>query len=160
MSTREEQCGDDVRRALRDQGWVHLRVRGASMRPTILSGELIRVVPASGVARGDVLTFLLDDAVVTHRVIRVTVAELVCRGDNRPFADPPVTLSRHRSCREVVGRGPLAGGRRALAAVDARRAVTVAHMRARRLLQESGLLVRTSAWPACACHGGDRRRQA
>ena len=143
MFTPEDPRGDDVRRALHQQGWVHLRVRGASMRPTFLSGELIRVVPVTSVARGDVLTFVLDDAVVTHRVMRVTAAEIVCRGDNRYVADPPVApeavIGR---VVEVVGRGPLSGGRRALAVVDARRALRAARMRVRRLLQESGLLVR------------------
>jgi len=113
------------------------------MRPTIVSGDLVRIVPITSVARGDVLTFVLDDAVVTHRVIAVTAAEIVCRGDNRQLADAPVS---HEAvigkAVEVVGRGPLAGGPRALALVDTRRAVAGARMRAGRVLQESRLLLR------------------
>lgn len=143
MSTPEEPRAEELRRALREQGRAHLQVRGGSMRPTILSGELIRIVPTSGVARGDVVTFLLDDAVVTHRVVAVAGAQIVCRGDDRSFADPPVSpeaiLGR---AVEVVGRRSLAGGWRALALVNARRAVLGAPMKVRRLLEESGLLLR------------------
>ena len=95
-------------------------------------------MPITRVARGDVLTFLLDDTVVTHRVLSVARGVIVCRGDNRAFADPPVTREAiiGRAV-EVVGRGPLAGGSRALTSVNARRAVTGACMRAKRLLEES-----------------------
>jgi len=113
------------------------------MQPTILSGELLRIVPTTSIARGDVLTFVLDDAVVTHRVIAVTADKIVCRGDGRYLADQPVSREAiiGRAV-EVVGRKSLGGGLRALALVDARRAAAGARMRARRLLEESCLLLR------------------
>ena len=84
------------------------------MRPTIVSGELIRIVPISSVARGDVITFVLDDAVVTHRVMAVTAAEIVCRGDNRQLADRPCRARPSSAGRG--GRRPRAAGRGAAGA--------------------------------------------
>lgn len=143
MCAAEAAPGDDLRRVLREQGWAHLRVRGISMVPTIRSGDMIRIVPTASVGRGDVVTFLLDDAVVTHRVVALAATQIVCRGDHSVFTDRPVSqeaiLGR---AVEVVGRGPLAGGRRALIVVNARRTVLGAPAKWRRLLEESGLFVR------------------
>ena len=161
MSTPQEPRPEELRGALHEQGWAHLRVRGVSMRPTILSGELIRIVPTTDVARGDVITFLLDDAVVTHRVVAVTGGRIVCRGDSRPFADPPVTREAiiGRAV-EVVGRRALAGGPRALALVDARRALAGGRMRAGRLLEEVRPPSSSGVRPAAIAYGTDRRGYA
>ena len=147
MSAPERPQAAELRRALREQGWAHLRVSGTSMRPAILPGEMIRIVPAAGVTRGDVVTFVREEVIVTHRVVAVTGDGIVCRGDDRYLADPPVVhAALIGRAVEVVGRRPLGGGRRALAVVDARRAAAHAGLMSRRLLQESGLLL------GQACH--------
>ena len=112
--------------------------------PPSSPGRTNRIVPAGGVARGDVVTFLLDDAVVTHRVVAAAATQVPsCRGDHSVFTDRPVApeaiLGR---AVEVVGRGPLAGGPRALMLVNARRTVLGAPVKGRRLLEESALLLR------------------
>ena len=92
------------------------------MAPTLAPGDLVRVEPTRAPARGDVVTFSLGGDVVTHRVVKVTRDSIVCRGDNRRAADPPVPLAALIGrVVEVTGKGPLRGGRGGLWSASARR---------------------------------------
>jgi len=77
----------------RVKGLTHCFVyAGPSMRPTFRDGHLLYVRPtAQDITAGDVIVF--DDPVkghVVHRVVSVTSAGFITRGDNNPCDDPHV----------------------------------------------------------------------
>jgi signal peptidase I len=70
--------------------------RGASMEPTLKSGDLIlwrRHEPSRPVRVGDVVGYFVRSRLVSHRVVLLDDEHevLVTRGDGNLFADPPVT---------------------------------------------------------------------
>ncbi len=81
-----------------------VRVRGTSMLPTLVEGQIVFVDFAPGrLARGDVLLFRLDDLLIVHRLVgevwrRDGRHYYRARGDGRIHLDPPVVPER------VVGR--------------------------------------------------------
>ena len=100
---------DGFRAALARRGQAFGAVRGDSMTPTLLDGDVVRVVPVAGVRRGQVLAF--EDAhgkVVTHRAVRVDERAVTCRGDNRDRCDAAVPRAAVIGrVVEVVGGAPL-----------------------------------------------------
>ncbi len=76
---------------LNDKGQpVKIPLRGGSMRPWILSGDVICVEPLKQTPRpGMVVMVLFKDYLLVHRVIRVSRTGWVCtRGDASLRADP------------------------------------------------------------------------
>lgn len=69
-------------------------VTSGSMEPSVPMGALVLVAPepAGDVGVGDVITFVLPDRVVTHRVVAIEPSDsgpvFVTRGDANPAPDP------------------------------------------------------------------------
>ena len=79
----EPQSGAALRAALGRRGFAYSRIVGTSMLPTLSSGDIVLIRPCERPRLGDVVTFVLDGRLVTHRLIQADAAGLVCRGDNR-----------------------------------------------------------------------------
>ena len=60
------------------------------MRPGLRSGDVVLLKPCGDPRPGDIVTFVLGERLVTHRVVSVDGSTITCRGDNRRGADPPV----------------------------------------------------------------------
>jgi len=94
---------------------------GLSMRPTLRGGHLLYVRPtARDIIAGDVVVFTHPDGgYVVHRIVSITEAGLVTRGDgnlrNDPLPVPPERVIGRVELVEDQGQfKPLSGGRRGL----------------------------------------------
>lgn len=60
-----------------------------SMKPTLYSGDVVVVkkIKANDLKRGDIITFVKDSQVVTHRIVNKIEAGLVTKGDNNSIED-------------------------------------------------------------------------
>lgn len=88
-------------------GWIGLlEVQGGSMQPTISNGSLLITSPrpAGEVRPGDVVSIVGTDHLrVTHRVVDVTAAGIVTRGDaNRVSDGAPYTGNQVDHVRAVI----------------------------------------------------------
>ena len=93
---------------LRSFGRVRIRVRGSSMLPCVLPGDILAVQRQQlhDVAPGDIVLFTHENRLFAHRVVeRITpgaltrgAACLVTCGDSVPENDPPVFA------RQLLGR--------------------------------------------------------
>ncbi|WP_044117977.1 signal peptidase I [Alkaliflexus imshenetskii] len=72
-------------------------VRGMSMFPFLLKGDIIKVSPANfhSLNPGDVVVYCIDGKLVAHRLIKRDLAKGVCitRGDGNSRADSPIQES-------------------------------------------------------------------
>jgi signal peptidase len=92
---------------------VRVRVAGSSMVPALWPGDelLVRALPLAEPSRGDLLLFVRDGRLCTHRLVdmldQAGGARLITRGDAALQCDPPVAPS------EILGRVALImrGGR-------------------------------------------------
>jgi len=147
----------ELREALARRGQAFGSVRGDSMTPALLDGDITRVVPAGRPRRGQVL--VLEDLrgrIITHRVVRVRDAFVVCRGDNRDGCDDAVPAAAVIGrVVEVVGGPPVVDAGVRLLALEARMLARRAlHLRRRlqRVRHESRLL-RAQARASAAWRG-------
>lgn len=123
-----------IPRLIKAQGLTRCFVySGPSMAPTLRPGHLLYVRPTAqdvgvgDISKGDVVVF--EDPIkgcVVHRVVAVTGAGLITRGDNNAHNDalpvPPRRLVGRVELVEQRGQvRPLPGGRRGLWATRARR---------------------------------------
>jgi hypothetical protein len=100
----ESQSGAALRAALDRRGFAYSRIVGTSMLPTLSPGDIVLIRPCLRPRPGDVVTFVLDGRLVTHRLVHVDAAGLVCRGDNRLCSDRRVESQALVGCvAEVVG---------------------------------------------------------
>ncbi|MFO7539054.1 MAG: S24/S26 family peptidase [Chloroflexota bacterium] len=101
---------------LREQGEAQwLPVTGRSMVPLIWPGDQVRVTAAwQPAARGDILTFLQDGQLNTHRLLRsINVGGqwvYVTKGDNQWQPDPPLNEADIVGRVEAVRRGERSWG--------------------------------------------------
>lgn len=79
---------------------VRLRVTSGSMRPRLQIGDIIQVqsVAQEQIKPGEILVIRRPADLVTHRLIRVSTAGMVVKGDRLAQSDPPVAPE------EVLGR--------------------------------------------------------
>jgi hypothetical protein len=104
------------------------------MLPTLRDGDLVELRPVAGLSRGDVVTFLSEGGLLTHRVVAVDGGEVRCRGDDKLWDDRPVPLQAVLGRVEtVVGRGPLLRVDPLWSAIGLRRVARVARHRLRQL---------------------------
>jgi signal peptidase I len=102
---------DLVADILRSFGMVRLQVRGSSMFPSLLPGDVLTVSAkkTESVERGDLVLCARDGFFVVHRVVgKVNIsgeAHVVTRGDALPIADAPVLQSELLGRITVVERG-------------------------------------------------------
>jgi hypothetical protein len=88
-----EAAPDLVAEVLRRFGSVRLRAFGGSMSPAIRPGDLlnVRLAPAEGIRRGDVVLFWRGGRLFAHRVVALTPGGMVTtRGDAHWHDDPAV----------------------------------------------------------------------
>jgi len=70
----EPQSGAALRAALGRRGFAYSRIVGTSMLPTLSSGDIVLIRPCERPRLGDVVTFVLDGRLVTHRLIQADAA--------------------------------------------------------------------------------------
>lgn len=83
-------------------------VLSGSMQPTLASDSLVYVRETDDYHVGDVITFVHEGSVVTHRVIEREPDGLVTKGDDNDEADPWL-VPRDDVLGEVVASVPLYG---------------------------------------------------
>lgn len=99
-----------------------MRVVGDSMDPTLVDGDIVRVMPLAAPRRGQIVAVFVFGALITHRVVAVRAGRVTTRGDNRLLKDPPISLDKVLGeAVEVLGRGALERDRRGEIRVMARR---------------------------------------
>lgn len=71
---------------------VRVTIQGGSMQPVYRSGDAVFVDPSgrSQPAAGQVITFMQEDGLMTHRVVRVETAQVLTKGDAVRSFDPPI----------------------------------------------------------------------
>ena len=90
-------------------------VSGASMEPTLSSGDLVITYGRGGYDDGDIVAFEIPSGgTVIHRIIESTDAGYRFQGDNRAFPDPWILGSDELSGREVLTISNAAGVARIL----------------------------------------------
>ncbi len=96
---------------------------GCSMKPTLVDGDLVEVLPYDQrtIQVGDIIYYQLPAATkaIIHRVIRITPAGVIARGDHNPFDDAAPIPSEFIFGQVIaVWRGSrrrkIAGGRRGM----------------------------------------------
>ena len=82
------------------EGQLRITVTGNSMQPSMLPGDALLVDShlRQDLAVGQIVTFLNDDVLVTHRIVMRKHENFVLKGDNAPAFDPPV------GTKQIVGR--------------------------------------------------------
>ena len=132
---------------------------GPSMNPTLTEPSVMDVRPyasSGAIQPGDVVFFRPPDRPtgIVHRVLRVTPAGLVTRGDNNPTDDPDLVSTTWVVGRVVAAQTGLhcrlvAGGRLGLARHYVLRAWRLANRRLSRLLHPAyQALSRSGLFPA------------
>lgn len=80
-----------LREALDAEGRFRFPLRGNSMRPTLPAHCEIDVTPLVARPRlGELIVFVVDDALVAHRLVRRRGDVLIAQGDNRLGPDRPL----------------------------------------------------------------------
>jgi signal peptidase I len=74
---------------------VRVRVAGSSMVPALWPGDalIVRALELAEPSRGDLLLFVRDGRLCTHRLVDRLDHALITRGDAAPQCDPPVAAS-------------------------------------------------------------------
>ena len=92
---------------IRARGRLRLGVHGSSMLPAIRPRDvlLVRACAASRARVGDIVVFVREGRLFSHRVVARHGARLVTRGDAVPEADAPVEPSELLGCVRRVVRG-------------------------------------------------------
>ncbi len=90
---------------------VRVRVAGSSMVPALWPGDELRVraLALAEPSRGDLLMFVRDGRLCTHRLVdwldHAGAARLITRGDAAPQCDPPVAPSEILGTVASITRG-------------------------------------------------------
>lgn len=68
-------------------GYASYVVASSSMEPTIDTGSIIYVRATDDYRSGDVITFVEDDRIITHRIIGTTADGFLTKGDANDLVD-------------------------------------------------------------------------
>ena len=80
-----------IRQALAAEGRFRFPLAGDSMRPTLPVRCEIEIAPLAGrPGLGELIVFVVDDALVAHRLVRRSADALIAQGDNRRGPDRPL----------------------------------------------------------------------
>jgi len=97
--------------SLRAGNEVRVRVAGSSMVPALWPGDelQVRALALAEPSRGDLLLFVRDGQLCTHRLVdwldHAGAARLITRGDAAPQCDPPVAPSEILGTVALITRG-------------------------------------------------------
>ncbi len=133
-----------LRASLRERGFAYSRIVGDSMLPNLREGDAVLLQESGRLRPGDIVTIALGGSLVTHRILSIDDTGVVCRGDNRPRADPAVARQAVVArVTEVVGR-PLPDKTRDVLRVRLRQARWGLAARLTRVHDEWGLVLGSS----------------
>lgn len=79
-------------------GYTYFNTISGSMEDTINIDDYVIVKITDKVKEDDIITFKVDDMIVTHRIVRVEGEQLVTRGDANNVDDKPI------SNEQVIGK--------------------------------------------------------
>lgn len=88
-------------------GFGQVIVASGSMHPAIETGDLIIIREQKEYGKNDIITYRVDQALITHRIVEVNLSEVITKGDANNRNDDPVLLSDIEG--KVVLRIPGAG---------------------------------------------------
>ena len=80
-------------------GYTFFEVASGSMEPTLRINDVILVkITNKDLQKGDIIAFLNEDAIITHRIIYIDGDTLTVKGDNNNIVDKPIHI------RQVIGK--------------------------------------------------------
>jgi len=80
-------------------GYTFFEVASGSMEPTLQIDDVILVkITKENLAKGDIIAFVSDNTVITHRIIYMEGDTLTVKGDNNNIVDKPITTN------QVIGK--------------------------------------------------------
>jgi signal peptidase I len=136
---------------LRAGNEVRVRVAGSSMVPTLWPGDelTVRAMALAEPSRGDLLLFVRDGRLCTHRLIdrldRAGATQLITRGDAASEYDPPIAASEVLGTVASIERG---GQKIPISSSPARRLLSLA-IRHSDLMRRAALkihFIRSRSW--------------
>lgn len=75
-------------------GYTFFEVASGSMEPTLHIDDVILVkITRDNIKKGDIVAFLQDDAIITHRVVYIDGEILTVKGDNNNTIDSPIVIT-------------------------------------------------------------------
>ncbi|GAO31681.1 signal peptidase I [Geofilum rubicundum] len=83
---------------------VQVSVRGMSMFPLLMKGDVVLVKPVTyeALCKGDIVVFERNDIWVAHRLVRKSDGNLQTYGDGNRLVDPPLPFGRVKGVVEKV----------------------------------------------------------
>lgn len=79
-------------------GYSVFQVQTGSMSKTLEIEDIIVVKLTKNVNENDIITFIEDDSIITHRIIEITEQGIITKGDANNTPDEPITKN------EVIGK--------------------------------------------------------
>jgi hypothetical protein len=81
-----------LRELLASAQHARFRAAGDSMYPTIRDGDAVEIAPceAASLRPGNIILATTKRGLTLHRIVRISSAGIVIRGDNALFSDAPV----------------------------------------------------------------------
>ena len=80
-------------------GYTFFEVASGSMEPTLKINDVILVkITNDNLKKGDIVAFMNDETVITHRIIYLDENVLTVKGDNNNIVDKPITRE------QVIGK--------------------------------------------------------
>ena len=80
-------------------GYTFFEVASGSMEPALQIDDVILVkITKENLAKGDIIAFVSDNTVITHRIIYMERDTLTVKGDNNNIVDKPITTD------QVIGK--------------------------------------------------------
>lgn len=74
-------------------GYTFFEVASGSMEPTLHINDVILVkITKDNLKKGDIIAFLQDDAIITHRIVYIDEEIITVKGDNNNTVDKPIVV--------------------------------------------------------------------
>lgn len=89
-------------------GYASYVVASSSMEPAIDTGSIIYVHATDDYHTGDIITFVEDDRIVTHRIVRATANGFLTKGDANDLVDK-WRVTEHHIIGELIVAIPVYG---------------------------------------------------
>jgi signal peptidase len=79
-------------------GYTALAISSGSMEPTLNIDDIIVVKIGEKYSVGDIISYIKDGAIITHRIVSVSGNNIIVKGDANNSSDTPI------SANDVVGK--------------------------------------------------------